>query len=69
MRVLYDSKSGYFSAPVPWIRTNGSEQETRVREKIERTGSKRTIKAGLVGRGATDFLAPWMIGGFIATSP
>ena len=33
MRVLHDSKSGCFSAPVPWIWANGSEQETRVRQK------------------------------------
>ena len=37
--------------------------------KIERTGSKRPIQAGLVGNGATDFLAPWMIWGFTATFP
>ena len=29
MHVLYDSKSGYFSASVPWIRSNGSEREKR----------------------------------------
>ena len=31
MHVLHDSKSGCFSAPVPWVRSNGSEQETGVR--------------------------------------
>ena len=32
MRVLFDSKSRCFYAPVPWIRANGSEQETRVQK-------------------------------------
>ena len=36
--------------------------------KIEQAGGRLPIKAGLVGRGATDFIAPWMIGGIIATS-
>ena len=37
--------------------------------KIERIGSKQPIQAGLVGSGATDFLALWMVWGFIATFP
>ena len=36
--------------------------------KIERAGSRLPIKVGLVRRGATYFTAPWMIGGFAATS-
>ena len=37
--------------------------------KIEWTGSRLPIKVGLVRRGATDFTAQCMIGGFTATSP
>ena len=37
--------------------------------KIEWIGSKRPIQAGLVGRGAPDVLASWMIWGFAATFP
>ena len=29
MHALYDFKSGHFSAPVPWLRSSGSEQEKR----------------------------------------
>ena len=36
--------------------------------KKERAGSRLPIKVGLVRRGATNFTAPWMIGGFTATS-
>ena len=37
--------------------------------KIERAGSRLPIKVGVVRRGAIDFIALWMIVGFIATSP
>ena len=37
--------------------------------KIEWMESKWTIKIGLVGRCATDFLAPWMIGRFTVVFP
>ena len=44
-------------------------RKKREYRKVDRTGSKRPIQAGLVGRGATDFIAPWMIWGFTAMSP
>ena len=46
----------------------GQKKKQGCREK-ERVGSRLPIKVGLVRQGATDFTAPWMIGGFTATSP
>ena len=40
MRVLYDSKSGYFSAPVPWVRAMGLSKK----QECDKIGADR-IKA------------------------
>ena len=37
--------------------------------KIEKKGSRRPVKARLIGRGAIDFFVPEMIGRFTAMSP
>ena len=48
---------GIFLRIVPGYGLMGLRKKQGCR-KIERTGSKRPIQTGLVGSGATDFLAP-----------
>ena len=73
--VLYDRceynmtlNQGIFLCIFPGYGLMGQRKKQGCR-KIERAGSRLPIKVGLVRRGATDFTAPWMIGGFTATSP
>ena len=66
--IQYDSKSGYFSAHLPWVRADGPEEKTGV-QKNRSDRIKAAYLSWLVGRGATDFIAPWMICGFTAMSP
>ena len=59
---------GIFLRIFPGYGLMGQRKKQGCREK-ERAGSRLPIKVGLVRQGATDFTAPWMIGGFTATSP
>ena len=56
MSVWRDFKSGYSSAPVSWVRVDGSEQESGVQWKWWRTGSRQHVKTQQLGAGAVVFL-------------